>query len=128
MPPAKVIARLVGPLFAAIGIGIMLNVAFYMEVIAEAVRFPTLIYLYGVLALSAGLAMLNGHRAWTRDWRVIVTVLGWLCVIGGVLRIVLPQVTVTIANTVFATPLALTIMAAIVFVVGGYLSFEGYRR
>ena len=58
---------------------------------------PTLIYIVGLLALTGGLAILNAHRAWTADWRVVVTVLGWLMVIGGVFRIVLPRLTAGLA-------------------------------
>jgi positive regulator of sigma E activity len=72
--------------------------------------------------------MLNVYRAWTSDWRVIVTVLGWLFVIAGVIRIVLPRVTATMATTIFSGPTAMAITAVIVLVVGGFLSFEGYRR
>ena len=128
MPPAKLIARLIGPVFVVIGVAVLLNTAFYVELVVEAVHVPALIYIYGVLILVAGLAMLNAYRAWTRDWRVIVTILGWLFVIGGVIRILLPQLLATHAATTYATPTALIIDAAILFVVGGYLSFEGYRR
>jgi hypothetical protein len=122
------IARLAGPILVAIGIGVLFNLQHYIALIAEAVRSPTLIYLAGVLALTSGVAMLNAYRAWTTDWRVVVTVLGWLMVIGGVLRIVLPRLTAGLATTVYSGAIAMTIAGVILLVVGGYLSFEGYRR
>ena len=122
------IARLAGPILVAIGIGVLLNLQHYTALIAEAVRSPTLIYIAGVLALTSGVAMLNAYRAWTADWRVVVTVLGWLMVIGGVLRIVLPRLTAGLATTVYSGAIAMTIAGVILLVVGGYLSFEGYRR
>jgi hypothetical protein len=36
-----------------------------------------LFYLCGLLSLLAGLVILNLHNKWV-DWRVIITVLGWL--------------------------------------------------
>ncbi len=128
MPAPVFIARLIGPIFVVIGIGILLNHDHYAAMIAEAVRISTLIYLFGVLALAAGLAILNAYRAWTADWRVIVTVLGWLMVIGVVVRIVLLRVTATMATTIISGPTAMAITAVIVLVIGGYLSFEGYRQ
>ena len=107
MTPAVLIARLVGPLFVAIGIGILLNAPFYAGMIVEAVHSPTLVYLSGVASLLAGLAILNAYRAWTANWRVIVTVLGWLCMIGGILRIVLPQVTASLATAIYSGPTVL---------------------
>jgi hypothetical protein len=127
MTPAVLIAKLVGPLFVAIGIGILLNAPFYAGMIVEAVHSPTLVYLSGVASLLAGLAILNAYRVWTANWRVIVTILGWLCVIGGIIRIVLPQVTAWLATATYSGPTVLAVVGAIVLVLGGYLSFEGYR-
>ena len=128
MQPAVFIARLIGPLFGTIGIGILLNQTVYDTIITETVLSPAFIYFYGAVSLVSGLAVLNVHRAWTLDWRVVVTVLGWLMVIGGVVRIVLPQMIATIAAAIYSGPANMPIIAAILIVLGGYLSFEGYRR
>jgi hypothetical protein len=37
-----------------------------------------LIYFSGLITLAVGLAILNVHHFWTRDWRSIITVFGWL--------------------------------------------------
>jgi uncharacterized membrane protein len=128
MQPAVLIARLVGPLFVVIGLGVLLNARFYEGAIVEAVHSPTLVYLSGIASLLAGLAIVNAHRAWTADWRVIVTVLGWLCVIGGIVRIVFPAIIASLATSIYSGPTVLLIVGAIVLVVGGYLSFESYRQ
>jgi hypothetical protein len=67
------------------------------------------------------------YRAWTADWRVIATILGWLLTIGGVISMVLPQFTATLATTLYSTSTGLMVFAAVVLVLGGYLTFEGYR-
>jgi hypothetical protein len=128
MPAAAFIARLVGPLFVVLGVGILLNRTLYADMVAEAVRLPTLIYLSGLLALTAGLAILNVYRAWTSDWRVIITVLGWLFVIAGVIRIVLPRVTASLATTIYSGPAVMATAGVVVLVVGGFVSFKGYRQ
>jgi len=127
MEPAGFIARLTGPLLVVIGVGVLLNEANYAAIITEAAHSPTLIYLSGLMTLPLGLAILNVYRAWTADWRVIVTILGWLLAIGGVIRIVLPQFTATLATTLYSTSAGLTVFAVVVLVLGGYLSFDGYR-
>ena len=44
MQPAVFIARLIGPAFVAVGLGILANGPFYTALILEAVHSPTLIY------------------------------------------------------------------------------------
>jgi hypothetical protein len=128
LDPAVFIARLIGPVFVVIGVSILLNEEIYTAIAIEAVHSPTLIYLSGLLSLPIGLAILNVQRAWTADWRVIVTVLGWLFTIGGVIRILLPHLTAALGGKIFAGSIALQVVAVIVLIIGGLLCFEGYRR
>lgn len=127
MKPVIFIARLVGPLFVVLGIGVLLNQKLYADMIGQAVLVPVLIYLSGLLALAAGIAMLNAYHAWTADWRVVITILGWVMVIAGIIRIVLPTLTAAMAVTIYSGPSAMAIAGTVVLVLGGFLSFEGYR-
>jgi hypothetical protein len=126
MQPAVFIARLLGPTFVAIGLGILANGPFYSALILEAVHSPTLIYFSGLMSLVPGLAILNVHRSWS-GWPVIITIIGWLMVIGGVIRLVLPATTATLATDLYSHAIALLIAAIVVLIVGAYLCFEGYR-
>ena len=53
----------------------------------EFLESHALIFLAGLITLPAGLAIVLTHNVWTADWRVVITILGWLCVIGGIIRI-----------------------------------------
>ena len=128
MQPVVFIARLIGPLFVVLGVGILLNQAVYADMIGQAVLIPVLIYLTGMLALTAGVAMLNGYHAWTADWRVVITILGWIMVIAGIVRIVLPAVTAVLAISLYSGSSAMPIVAVIVLVVGAFLCYQGYFR
>ena len=128
MPPAVLIARLIGPLFVAIGVGVLINAPFYVGAVIEGVHSPTLVYMSGVASMLAGLAILNAYAAWTGDWRVVVTVVGWILGIAGIVRIVIPRLVTTLATTIYSGPTALSITAVIVLVVGGFLTFKGYRE
>ena len=91
MQPSHTIARLIGPVFCVIGIGMLANAAVYREMAAQFLAGYPFIYLSGILALVAGLAILNAHHVWTRDWRSVITLLGWLMTFAGTFRIFAPQ-------------------------------------
>lgn len=126
MQPAVFIARLIGPAFVLVGLGILANGPFYSALIREAVHSPTLIYFSGLMSLLPGLAIVNVHRSWS-GWPVIITIIGWLMVIGGVVRLVLPATTATLATDLYAKPIAILIAAIVVLVVGAFLTAMGYR-
>ena len=127
MPTSIFLAKLIGPLLAAIGLGMLLNQGVYQAVAVEALRSVALIYLSGLLVLVGGLAIVMVHNVWTADWRIIITILGWLGVISGFVRIVFPQLTQSVGAAVIPRPVVFIIAALAVLVLGGILSFKGYR-
>ncbi len=122
------LARLVGPTFVAIALGMLINLGVYESMIAEALHPGILFYLSGLLSLLAGLAMVNLHNTWHLDWRVIITVLGWLMTIGGIIRIVLPQTAIAIGSTIYSGRVPTIVIALIVGALGTFLSVRGYVR
>ena len=107
-----------------IALGMLILLGMYESMIAEALRPGVLFYLSGVLSLLAGLAIVNLHNTWCMDWRVIITVLGWLMTIGGIVRIVLPQVVITIGSTIYSGR-ASTIVAALIVGALGWVELAG---
>ena len=125
------LAKLIGPPFLAAGLGLLLNQGTYWGMIDEEIRHPSpigslLIYLSGLLSMLGGLAVINAHPSWSRDWRVVITIIGWLLLVGGIVRIVLPDIMVKLGSTLYGSPTALPIVAVISLVLGGFLSFKGY--
>jgi hypothetical protein len=122
------LSRLVGPTFVAVALGMLINLGMYESMIADALHFGILFYLSGFLSLLAGLAIVNLHNKWQRDWRLIITVLGWLMTIGGIIRIVLPQVAIAIGSTIYSGRASTIVAALITGTLGAFLSFKGYMR
>jgi hypothetical protein len=122
------LAKLIGPLLAAIGVALIFNADIFRAMAGEFLKSYSLIYIAGLLALTAGLAIVNTHNEWTGDWRVVITILGWLCVIGGVFRIVFPSVVGTLgASMIGTTSNGWIIGEGVVFLaLGAWLSFMGY--
>ena len=90
MGRSKYIARLMGPVMLIIGIGMIGGMLTegdaYSSLLKEFIGSRALIFMTGVLALVAGLAIVNAHNLWVRDWRVVVTILGWLFILRGVIE------------------------------------------
>ncbi len=120
------IARLAGPLLVIVGIGMLANLSVYQAMISEFLHSAALVYLSGVLTLLGGLAIVNVHNSWRAEWQVIITILGWLMVIGGIIRIALPQLTVSLGTSMYGSLTAIIVVAIIGLVIGGFLTFKGY--
>ena len=127
MATSRYLAKLIGPLLLAVGVGMLVNAPLYRVMGAQFLHSVPLIYLSGLLALPVGIAIVLAHNVWTADWRVIVTVLGWLATIGGALRIVVPQFVQYVGGAVIHVAALPFIGGVVVLVLGGVLSYFGYR-
>ena len=91
MDVSLLLARLMGPLFLVAGAGVLLNREHYRHMIGSFLTDAALYYFSGALALIAGVAILLFHNLWVADWRVAITVIGWLSLLKGLLRLLFPQ-------------------------------------
>ena len=118
------IARIVGPVFSVVGIGLFASREAYRAVTADYLEHAAMVYFAGVAMLTAGLAILNTHPTWTRDWRSLITLIGWILTVIGVFRIFAPQLVMfvgAVGNTTF-----LNVTAVFLLTVGSILTFKGY--
>jgi hypothetical protein len=120
------LARLIGPVALVIGLALIFNGAVYRTMTQQFLDSYALIFLAGMLTLAAGLATVLSHNVWSADWRVIITILGWLWIIGGAVRLGAPQFAASMGRSTLANPLTPKIGAAICLVLGALLYFFGY--
>jgi hypothetical protein len=124
--PSIFIARLIGPLYATIGVGMLTNIETYRQIGQQYLTIPALIYFSGILILLIGLAILNAHNAWTRDWRSAITFIGWLMTVVGVWRIIAPQFIPFVAGTVIGNKHFFVAFGVFMLTLGGFVTYKGY--
>ena len=122
------LAKLIGPVALVAAIGLFTNRASYRAMAQEFLRSPSLIYLSGLLTMTAGVAIVLYHNLWVADWRVLLTIFGWLATIGGAARIALPKQVKTIGEAMLDKPMTMTVGGAIWIAIGVLLCFFGYFR
>lgn len=128
MSTSLFLAKLIGPLYLVIGLGLIVGARDYRALAKEFLHSRALVYLSGLLSLTAGLAIVLAHNVWAADWRVLITVIGWMAAIGGAVRMVLPRQVERIGNRFIAYPNAAMVGAGVTLALGAVLSFFGYVR
>lgn len=122
------LARLIGPVLVVIGLGSLINSAIYRAMAGEMLNSIAFIYIAGVFALIAGLAIVLAHNVWVAGWPVIITVLGWLGIIGGAFRILAPQQVAALGANIISHPMLPIISGSVVLVIGAVLGYFGYEE
>ena len=118
MPESKYIASLVGPTLGVVTLSEIVNAEIWRGVTAPAV------YQAGLMAFVTGLAIVRAHNVWTWRWPVLLTLVGWIFVLGGLARMFFTEAARRSAGdplVAFSTEIAL-------FGVALLLTLHGYLR
>jgi len=122
------LARLLGPVVLVLGLSLAINHAIYAKMAAEFVESRSLVYLAGTIALTGGLAIVLSHNVWTADWRIIITLMGWVAVCAGVMRLMFPDIVKRMGRNMFGNSRPILITGIVWIVLGAILSYAGYLR
>lgn len=120
------ISKFLGPVIFALAIPMIFAPKSLNEVTKAFLEDKPLILISGVLAMTAGLSIVNSHNVWRLDWTLIVTLFGWALVIGGASRIITPHFITGAGGTMIGSPKTTMIIGMLWVVLGGFLTFKGY--
>jgi hypothetical protein len=119
MTNSKGMAGLLGPALIAISLSEAMNLRMLEENAS-----PALVYLNGTLLFIAGLAIVHAHSRWTFGWPVLVTLVGWLSLFGGLARMFVPMLGQREAQNAGGVFGLLVVMLA----AGIFLTYKAYSR
>jgi hypothetical protein len=126
MRDSAFIARLMGPLLLVNAAAILVNRKGFQEMIAGAARNPAVIYLAGLLTLLAGLLIVEFHNVWSAGWPVLITIIGWLAIMGGIARTMFPARMAAIGESMVGRERLMVGGAVVSALIGGFLIIKGY--
>ena len=121
------LAKLLGPILVLVAVALFVNRKSLDALARELLNSPALLLL-GFLDFAAGLAIVLTHNVWVADWRVIITLLGWLLLVRGVVRTLVPDQVRLYGMKLMRNRNAVTGVLAVVLVLGLVLSYHGYAR
>jgi len=128
MTSSRTIAGFIGPTLLAIAVAELVNLGSLPALMEEAARSPLVIFLSGVLLFVAGLAIARAHNVWSGGWPVLVTVLGWLAMLGGLARMFLPTRLAPLLVAIGENATVMVAAAVVTLAIGAFLSFKAYGR
>jgi hypothetical protein len=122
------LARLIGPILLVAGVAMLVNRKDLDALAQEVLRSRLMLFLFGLIDLSVGLAIVLTHNVWAADWRIIITLLGWLLLVRGAVRLLIPDQVKALGAKVLGNANVVTGSLAVVTVLGLVLSYFGYVR
>jgi len=125
MENSILIAQVIGPIYLAIGIGLLTNASYYDQVYKEFLKGGALLYFGAVMALIFGSFLVAVHNVWVQSWEVLITIIAWGALIKGVLLAVFPEASLRTFNSWNMSSWR-QVGGVIVIIFGGVFLYYGY--
>ena len=90
MDTSLILAKTLGGVLLLVGIS-ALHRSYMDAIISELEKSKALVWLSGLFVFFIGMLTVSLYDLWTSDWRVIIPLLGWLCILKGVGLVLFPH-------------------------------------
>lgn len=87
---SETLAVLMGSTLVLVGITVF-NKTYFNAVMTELTDNKGLLWITGLITFVMGAVIVALHNVWSADWRVLVTLLGWLTAIKGAVILLFPS-------------------------------------
>jgi hypothetical protein len=130
MPPRTAyLGKLLGLYLIAVSLSMFAHAQATVEIIRAIIQDPPLLFIAGLLGVTAGLAMVLAHNVWSGGaLPIIVTLFGWASLIKGVLLLTLSP---EMESRAFIVGLHYNqhpnLYASFALLFGTYLTYAGFR-
>ncbi len=123
------LSRLLGLFFLICGLAMIVHKQAFTDALATVAGNPSAMLWSSLLISLAGLAMVLAHNVWSKSpVVVIVTLLGWLTLIKGIVYLLLPANWLgEFFQAVLNCGAYMYSVTAFMLVLGAYLTYEGFK-
>ncbi len=121
------IGRLMGLFFVLFALAMLMNRHSTVEAAIDFMHDPPALMIAGIMALLAGLAIVLGHNVWSGGaLPIVVTLLGWIFVIRGVVILAVARETLVTIFEKMNFDGHYYLFVGIVLVIGLYLTIASF--
>ncbi|HHF7346652.1 TPA: hypothetical protein ACPSKE_002094 [Legionella feeleii] len=120
------LARVIGWYFVIISLYMLCCQQALKAIITDILGQRALMFFIALLTVILGLLLVISHNVWVMGWPVIITLIAWLVLIGGVYRLINPDLLTKVAQWWLRNPAYLIIAAILYLIIGLYLLYRAY--
>lgn len=122
------LAKALGFYLIFISIAYVLNKKKFIPLLMNMMNKPEIMLVTGIIALIMGILIVVSHNIWVKDWRVIITVIGWMALLKAINIILFPEFMINISTKWIQNNVAYYITFLFTFLIGSILLYIAYTH
>lgn len=91
MELSELVAQIISVIYIVSGIGVVWKKLDLKEIAEELLNSNALSFFSGSLGIIFGIILINYHNIWTWQWNILITLISWFFLVGGVLILWFPK-------------------------------------
>jgi hypothetical protein len=119
------LARVIGLCLVVMALALLRNPRRAHDIVEDLINSPAHVFLAGLFPLLLGSLMIVSHNLWVWDWRVVITIFGWLMFISGLFRLLATEYFVKVAKFYVQSNFAIY-ASFLTLVLGAFLLYKGF--
>jgi len=120
-------AQLIGVYLFILSLAMLIHATRFKKTMHEFLANSALMAFAGGISLILGLVIVISHNIWVTEWPILITLVGWLLIFQGVMRIIFPDATAKIWKDMMVSS-AYTLVSWVVLLVSIYLLWAGFAN
>lgn len=126
-PRTQLFARVLGPFFVIVGITTVARSSEMRSLLTGFESSPVWAWVTGAFILMGGLIIVGLHQYWRGAAAIIVSAMGWLLTVRGLLLLAFPKAFMAAADATIGMAAMWSTVSALLAVAGLFLSYVGWR-
>lgn len=122
----RTLARVLGPYLVLMAAVLLVRAGAMPLLLPAFMQDGPLVLTAGAFTALLGLAILAAHHHWSSPAAIAVTLIGWAALLKGAWLLLAPELGAPFTAMVVRTPPLLLLTAALILLLGAWLSFVGW--
>ncbi|WP_239005303.1 hypothetical protein [Legionella sp. MW5194] len=120
------LAAVIGWYLVIVSLIVLLRQRLMAGLVSDILSQRALLFFMGLVSLVIGLLLVISHNVWVMGWPVIITLIGWLAIIAGIIRMAFPDVSLRMGQWWQRRPVAFMVIAVVYLLIGLFLLYQVY--
>lgn len=121
------LAQVIGCYLFLMSLAMLVHQQRFKKTASDLLGNATLITLSGGILLVIGLLIVVDHNIWVADWPVLITIIGWILLLQGLMRLFVPDAFIKMSRDMMGH-VVYTLLCWVRLIVGIYLIWAGFSQ
>lgn len=126
MTLSVLVAKIIAIIYLSVAAGLIFSRDYYKKELIKIIENSGAMYVGAFIAIVFGFLIIQYHNIWESNWTVLITIIGWLSLIKGILIMAFPKL-LNMVKPLYknGNPTILMVICLILGAVFGYFGFIG---